>query len=153
MRNGIVGQGPADELPRLVVVGVFEQGLPHRLRHAAVDLSFYQKRVDHHTAIVHGHVGQELHGTSVRIDFDDRHVCPKWIGAARPGTPATWTRPPVNTRSATDASKRLAARSKIFWRTTWAARNTADPPTTSVRLPAVPSPLGTAAVSPVITVI
>src|SRR5256885_16984993 len=71
--------------------------------------------------------------------------------SARLGSPRTENLPPAQTTSTGAASRRWAAIRMALSRTTRPARSAALPPIAAVRLPYVPPPVATSALSPVST--
>ncbi len=56
-------------IARLVVLGLFEQGLSDPLRNPAVHLPVAKHGIDHHAHIIHCHIVKNRHCAGLRIDF------------------------------------------------------------------------------------
>ena len=81
--NRIVHQSACDELTRLIVHGLLEEGLTESLSDAAMDLTVNGEWIDNPPAVIHSHVAPELDLSSFGIHFHDGDVSAEREGVVR----------------------------------------------------------------------
>src|SRR3954465_13615162 len=70
-RHAVIHERPGQELPALLVVdGLLVQRLPRTLRHAALNLPFYDHVVDDASDIVAAHHARQAYRAGIGLDLD-----------------------------------------------------------------------------------